>query len=47
MKTEKEMKPSKSCCCISGLCHRFSRKMDLPECYNRGGRLVDNCSECK
>jgi hypothetical protein len=47
MKKEEKSKLARTCCCVDGICYRFSRKLDLLECYSRGGTFSASCSECK
>ncbi len=37
----------KKCCCIDRACYKLGSVLDASSCYERGGKIVKNCRDCK
>jgi hypothetical protein len=37
----------KKCCCVERACYKLGSAMDVSSCYERGGKIVKACHDCK
>jgi hypothetical protein len=38
---------TRKCCCMNQVCYRMGSTLDVSGCYDRGGKVVKRCSDCK
>jgi hypothetical protein len=37
----------KRCCCVDRACYKLGSSLDVSGCYERGGKVVKSCHDCR